>query len=161
LAGAGCVCCAAHPVGGVAFGGSCIAFAACCANPRCAFAASIARKIYLRSGTGVGAFRKVYGGNKNKGTRKEKFQKASGGMIRSILVNLQNMGVVEKLEDGCVAHFPGACGGCSWSLCCCCLCCCCWCCVCRCCVLRVACCVRCSCAARAAFDRAHSCYCYA
>lgn len=62
--------------------------------------ASIARKIYLRSGTGVGAFRKVYGGRKNKGTRKEKFQKASGGMIRSILINLANMGVIEKLEDG-------------------------------------------------------------
>ena len=63
-------------------------------------AASIARKIYLRQGTGVGAFRKVYGGRKNKGTRKEKFQKASGGMIRSILINLANAGVIVKLEDG-------------------------------------------------------------
>ena len=65
-------------------------------------AASIARKIYLRAGTGVGAFRKIYGGNKNKGTRKEHFQKASGGMIRSILLNLESMGVVEKMEDGYV-----------------------------------------------------------
>ena len=67
-------------------------------------AASIARKIYLRAGTGVGAFRKIYGGNKNKGTRKEHFQKASGGMIRSILLNLESMGVVEKMEDGYVPN---------------------------------------------------------
>jgi hypothetical protein len=71
---------------------------------RRALAASIARKIYLRSGTGVGGFRKIYGGNKNKGTRKEKFQKASGGMIRSILLNLESTGVVQKCEDGCVAQ---------------------------------------------------------
>lgn len=67
-------------------------------------AASIARKIYLRSGTGVGGFRKIYGGNKNKGTRKEKFQKASGGMIRSILLNLESTGVIAKCEDGYVLH---------------------------------------------------------
>ena len=71
------------------------------------FAASIARKIYLRSGTGVGGFRKIYGGNKNKGTRKEHFQKASGGMIRSILKNLEATGVIEKCEDGYVERlFP-------------------------------------------------------
>eukprot|EP01047_Picozoa_sp_COSAG01_P004364 COSAG01_NODE_144_length_24108_cov_11.490441_13_plen_256_part_00 len=67
----------------------------------CLGAASIARKIYLRQGTGVGAFRKIYGGNKNRGTRTEHFQKASGGLIRSILHNLESMGVVEKMEDGC------------------------------------------------------------
>jgi small subunit ribosomal protein S19e len=68
-------------------------------------AASIARKIYLRQGTGVGAFRKVYGGRKNRGTKKEHFQKASGGLIRSILKNLESMGVVEKCTTakGCVA----------------------------------------------------------
>lgn len=67
-----------------------------------ALAASIARKIYLRSGTGVGGFRKVYGGNKNKGTRKEKFQKASGGMIRHILTELEKANMIEKCPDGCV-----------------------------------------------------------
>eukprot|EP01052_Picozoa_sp_SAG31_P027861 SAG31_NODE_2642_length_5323_cov_3.407351_5_plen_180_part_00 len=64
-------------------------------------AASIARKIYLRQGTGVGALRKVYGGRKNRGTKKEHFQKASGGLLRSILINLESMGLVEKHPDGC------------------------------------------------------------
>ena len=63
-------------------------------------AASMARKIYLRAGIGVGAFRKIYGGSKDRGTRTEHFQKASGGLIRSILHNLEAMGVVEKMEDG-------------------------------------------------------------
>ena len=63
-------------------------------------AASIARKVYLRQGTGVGAFRKVYGGSKNRGTKMSHFQKASGGLIRSILINLEKMGVVEKCGDG-------------------------------------------------------------
>jgi small subunit ribosomal protein S19e len=56
----------------------------------------------------VGAFRKIYGGNKNRGTRTEHFQKASGGLIRSILHNLESMGVVAKMEDGCARPPPPA-----------------------------------------------------
>jgi small subunit ribosomal protein S19e len=62
-------------------------------------AASIARKIYLRPGTGVGALRRMYGGNYRRGTRKEHFSKSSGGIIRKILQALESNGVVEKYQD--------------------------------------------------------------
>ena len=48
-------------------------------------AASIARKIYLRPGTGVGALQKWYGGSYRRGTRTEHFRKANSGLIRSVL----------------------------------------------------------------------------
>merc|ERR1712230_234419 len=40
-------------------------------------AASMARKVYLRGGVGVGAFSKIYGGVPNRGTCKGHFTKAS------------------------------------------------------------------------------------
>jgi ribosomal protein S19E (S16A) len=62
-------------------------------------AASLARKVYLRQGVGVGAFRKQYGGrNKRKGAVPEHFAKASGGLIRHILIQLETEGLVEKYE---------------------------------------------------------------
>ena len=62
-------------------------------------AASLARKVYLRQGVGVGAFRKQYGGrNKRKGAVPEHFAKASGGLIRHILIALESEGLVEKYE---------------------------------------------------------------
>ena len=62
-------------------------------------AASLARKVYLRQGVGVGAFRRQYGGrNKRKGSVPEHFAKASGGLIRHILIQLENEGLVEKYE---------------------------------------------------------------
>ena len=63
-------------------------------------AASIARKIYLRPGTGVGALQKWYGVNYWRGTRGEHFRKASSGIIRSMLAQLEEMKVVEKLGVG-------------------------------------------------------------
>jgi small subunit ribosomal protein S19e len=61
-------------------------------------AASIARKVYLRPNTGVGALRKVYGGRAENGTNKEHFQRASGGLIRHILLQLETIKVLEKVE---------------------------------------------------------------
>jgi len=61
-------------------------------------AASIARKIYLRPGTGVGALQRWYGGVYRRGTRTEHFRKANSGIIRSILQGLEEMRVVE--QDG-------------------------------------------------------------
>ena len=53
----------------------------------------------MRQGVGVGAFRKQYGGrNKRKGAVPEHFAKASGGLIRHILIQLENEGLVEKYE---------------------------------------------------------------
>merc|ERR1712170_258433 len=58
-------------------------------------AASIARKIYLRPGLGVGMLQKWYGGNYRRGARTEHFRKASAGIIRSVLIQLEEMRVVE------------------------------------------------------------------
>ena len=63
-------------------------------------AASIARRVYLRPGTGVGALQKWYGGNYRRGARTEHFRKASAGVIRHILLQLEEMKVVEKTQVG-------------------------------------------------------------
>eukprot|EP00522_Entomoneis_paludosa_P010557 CAMPEP_0172451094 /NCGR_PEP_ID=MMETSP1065-20121228/9254_1 /TAXON_ID=265537 /ORGANISM="Amphiprora paludosa, Strain CCMP125" /LENGTH=164 /DNA_ID=CAMNT_0013202997 /DNA_START=375 /DNA_END=869 /DNA_ORIENTATION=+ len=63
-------------------------------------AASIARKVYLRPGLGVGQMQKWYGGNYRRGARTEHFRKASSGLIRSVLLQLEEMKVVEKLPSG-------------------------------------------------------------
>ena len=62
-------------------------------------AASIARKVYLRGGTGVGAFTKVYGGRYRRGARPNIFQKASKGIIRHILQQLAEIDYVGVKAD--------------------------------------------------------------
>ena len=47
--------------------------------------ASLARRLYVRQGTGVGAFSKVYGSKKRRGTLPGHFCRASRGVIRSCL----------------------------------------------------------------------------
>jgi len=60
-------------------------------------AASLARKVYMRKGMGVGLFRKQYGGrNKVAGTVPEHYAKAAGGLIRHCLKQLETLGLVEK-----------------------------------------------------------------
>mmetsp|Transcript_1312 Transcript_1312/g.1892 ORF Transcript_1312/g.1892 Transcript_1312/m.1892 type:complete len:153 (+) Transcript_1312:134-592(+) len=63
-------------------------------------AASIARKIYLNPGLGVGQLQRWYGGANKKSVRQEKFRKASAGIIRSVLQQLEEMKVTEKLPKG-------------------------------------------------------------
>ncbi|KAI8528840.1 small ribosomal subunit protein eS19x [Rhododendron vialii] len=58
-------------------------------------AASMARKIYLRGGLGVGAFRRIYGGSKRNGSRPPHFCKSSGSVARHILQQLQNMNIID------------------------------------------------------------------
>merc|ERR1719456_161482 len=60
--------------------------------------ASIVRKIYIRGGSGVGGFRKVYGGQKRRGTMTNIFSKGSRKIIRYILQQLEEMGLVEQDE---------------------------------------------------------------
>ncbi len=63
-------------------------------------AASIARKVYLRPGLGVGQLRKWYGGRNSPGVRTGHFRKANAGIIRSVLIQLEGMKVTEKCENG-------------------------------------------------------------
>merc|ERR1712014_155251 len=62
--------------------------------------ASMVRKIYIRGGSGVGAFTKVYGKQKRRGTCTNTFSKGSGKICRYILQQLEEMGLVEQEEDG-------------------------------------------------------------
>lgn len=64
--------------------------------------ASMARKIYLRGGLGVGAFRRIYGGSKRNGSRPPHFGKSSGSVARHILQQLQNMSIIELDTKGWV-----------------------------------------------------------
>ncbi|KAF8462526.1 ribosomal protein S19e [Kalaharituber pfeilii] len=63
-------------------------------------AAAVARHIYLRKSVGVGALRKVHGGQKNRGSRPSHHVDASGSVDRKILQALEKIGIVEKLESG-------------------------------------------------------------
>merc|ERR1712078_622156 len=65
-------------------------------------AASVARKIYLRKGTGVGALKKWYGGSSgtHRGTRKGHFSKASGSIIRKAMHELEKLEMMEHCSDG-------------------------------------------------------------
>merc|ERR1712032_778668 len=62
--------------------------------------ASMERKIYIRGGTGVGGFRKVYGGQQRRGTQTNVFCKSSGKVARYILQQLEEMGLIEQNEEG-------------------------------------------------------------
>ncbi|MFS7970936.1 putative ribosomal protein S19e [Helianthus anomalus] len=63
-------------------------------------AASIARKIYLRGGLGVGGFQRVYGGRKRNGSAPPHFCKSSGGIIRHILQQLETMKIIDMDPKG-------------------------------------------------------------
>merc|ERR1711904_746552 len=65
-------------------------------------AASLARTVYLRKGTGVGALKKWYGGSDgtHRGTKKAHFQTASGAIIRKAMYELEKLEMMEKTGDG-------------------------------------------------------------
>merc|ERR1712036_195403 len=65
-------------------------------------AASIARKLYLRQKTGVGALTKVYGGADRRGTRPSHFTTSSSKIVRHICQQLETMKppILKKHPDG-------------------------------------------------------------
>ncbi|KAF8037427.1 hypothetical protein BT93_B0354 [Corymbia citriodora subsp. variegata] len=63
-------------------------------------AASMARKIYLRGGLGVGAFRRIYGGSQRNGSRPPHFCKSSGSIARHILQQLESMNIIDAEPRG-------------------------------------------------------------
>lgn len=63
-------------------------------------AASVARHIYLRKGTGVGGLKKKYGGSKNRGNRPSHHKDASGSVARKVMQALEKIKVVELDPTG-------------------------------------------------------------
>ncbi len=59
-------------------------------------AASILRKVYMDGPLGVSRLRTIYGSKKNRGHQPEKFKRASGSVIRTILQQLEAAGLVEN-----------------------------------------------------------------
>mmetsp|Transcript_28299 Transcript_28299/g.28593 ORF Transcript_28299/g.28593 Transcript_28299/m.28593 type:complete len:149 (-) Transcript_28299:39-485(-) len=62
--------------------------------------ASLARRVYCRGGSGVGAYAKVYGGTKDNGSAPCHFKRASRSIIRHALQQLEKIGVVEQDANG-------------------------------------------------------------
>nr|HDO81412.1 30S ribosomal protein S19e [Candidatus Bathyarchaeota archaeon] len=60
--------------------------------------ASILRKLYVHGPVGVSRLRTAYGGRKRRGVRPEHFAKGSGSIIRRALQQLEEAGLVEKVE---------------------------------------------------------------
>jgi len=63
-------------------------------------AAAVARHVYLRPNTGVGAIRKIYGGAKNNGTRPSHFVKGSASVARKVLQSLEGVKIVATDTNG-------------------------------------------------------------
>ncbi|KAF5442906.1 hypothetical protein F2P56_035514 [Juglans regia] len=63
-------------------------------------ATSMARKIYLRGGLGVGSFRRIYGGGQRNGSRPPHFCKSSGSVARHSLQQLQQMNIIDVDPKG-------------------------------------------------------------
>ena len=61
-------------------------------------AAAVLRKLYLRGPLGVSRFRKLYGGRHRRGHKPPKFAKGSGAIIRRILQQLEEAGLVQKYD---------------------------------------------------------------
>ena len=62
-------------------------------------AASILRQIYKKKIVGVNRLRTKYGSRKNRGFRPEKFQRAGGKIIRTILQQSDKAGFTEIAKD--------------------------------------------------------------
>lgn len=62
-------------------------------------AASILRQIYKKKIVGVGRLRTRYGSKKNRGFKPEKFVKAGGKIIRTILQQADKAGLTEAMKE--------------------------------------------------------------
>jgi small subunit ribosomal protein S19e len=62
--------------------------------------ASVLRKIYTHGPIGVNKLKIKYGSRKNRGHKPERFYEASGKIIRTILQQLEQAGLITKGEKG-------------------------------------------------------------
>lgn len=63
-------------------------------------AASLLRRVYLNGPVGISRLRSYYGGRQNRGQSPEHFRKAGGKIIRTILQQLEQAGLMKKVERG-------------------------------------------------------------
>jgi len=63
-------------------------------------AASVLRRIYLNGPVGISRLRTYYGGRKKRGVAPERFKKAGGKVLRVILQQLEQAGLVAKTQRG-------------------------------------------------------------
>ena len=63
-------------------------------------AASIARKIYLKPGCGIGQLRKMYGKAQRRGAQTNTSTDGAAGVIRHILQQLEEIRVLEQVTKG-------------------------------------------------------------
>lgn len=61
-------------------------------------AASLLRRIYIDGPVGISRLRSYYGGRQNRGQAPEHFRKAGGKILRTILQQLEQAGLVRKIE---------------------------------------------------------------
>ena len=62
--------------------------------------AAVARQVYLNKGTGVGALTIRYGGAERRGTKPNRFHRGSTIIAKTVLQNLEKIGVLEKTQTG-------------------------------------------------------------
>jgi len=70
-------------------------------------AASLLRRIYIDGPVGVERLRAVYGGKKNRGSKKSHFRRGSGSIIRDLVQQLESAGYVKASEKGRVVTPEG------------------------------------------------------
>ena len=63
-------------------------------------AASILRRVYLNEPIGIQRLRTFYGGRKRRGHKPAKFRKASGNIVRKVLLQLEAAGLLVKDKKG-------------------------------------------------------------
>ena len=62
-------------------------------------AASLARRVYINGGVGVGQFTVHYGGSQRRGAAPRRFNKAAKGCIRHALQQLKELDIVDVKQD--------------------------------------------------------------
>ena len=62
--------------------------------------ASLLRRVYMDGPVGINSLRSYYGGKKDRGTSPEKFRRGSGSIVRGALHQLEDAGLVEKIDEG-------------------------------------------------------------
>lgn len=63
-------------------------------------AASLLRRVYMDGPVGISRLRSYYGGRQNRGQSPERFRRAGGKIIRTILQQLEQAGLMKRVERG-------------------------------------------------------------